>query len=125
MFGFKGKKRWSFGVIGWVVFFLQIIGVGFLFLVGFKLVVSFIGRVGLGFLPCFWVWDVLGEVMLVEGVPARGVGAVGDVVCRVQELAVCGKRFVFGFELDWHCCDLVLIEWFVVVLGGGVETFFQ
>ena len=63
--------------------------------------------------------------MVVERVPAWGVGAVGDVVCGVQEFPVGGKRFVFGFELDWHCCDLVLIEWFVVVLGGGVEALLQ
>ena len=44
---------------GWVVFFLQLIGVGFLFLVGFELVVHFVGRVGEGFLPGVWFGDVL------------------------------------------------------------------
>ena len=59
--------------------------------------------------------------MIVEGIPAWGVGAVGDVVCGIQKFPIGGKRFVFGFELDWHCCDLFLSEWFVFV-GIWVEA---
>ena len=60
--------------------------------------------------------------MTIEGVHAWGVGAVGDVICGIQEFPKGGKRFVFGFELDWHCCDLFLSECFVFV-AFWVETF--
>ena len=53
--------------------------------------------------------------MTIEGVPAWGVGAVGDVICGTQEFPIGGKWFVFGFELDWHCCDLFFSEFFVRV----------
>ena len=45
-------------LVGAVGFFTNHWG-GFLFLVGFKLVVHFVGRVGEGFLPCVSVGDVL------------------------------------------------------------------
>ena len=56
----------------------------------------------MGFLPCFWVGDVLSEVVVAERVHSWGVGALGDVVGGVQEFPVGGKGFVFYFELDGH-----------------------
>ena len=40
---------------------------------------------------------------------------------RIQEFLIGGKRFVFGFELDWHCFDLFLSQCFVFV-GVWVKT---
>ena len=45
-------------LVGAVGFFTNLCG-GFFILVGFELVVHFVGRVGEGFLPGVWVGDVL------------------------------------------------------------------
>ena len=69
----------------------------FSLLVGFKLVVILVFRLGECFVPGCWVGDGVVEVVVCEGGASWSVDVVRGVVGGVEELPVGGERFVFCF----------------------------
>ena len=69
----------------------------FSLLVGFKLVVVLVFRLGDCFVPGCWVGDLFTEVESIKGVPSWYVDVVCYVVGGAEELPVCGEGLVFCF----------------------------